>query len=302
MSTGKLRATLTAGAHRFGRLKLSLGPAGFGFETDATLPNTPVDPYQDLVAFLRVLAADAKQAGVGVALLIDELQIFKKRDLAVLIQALSALKHEPIVLIGAGLPYLPSEMSKANTYAERFRFEQIDVVHDADARDAVECPAFDQGVPWTKKAIDGLLVEAFGYPYFLQLYASESWIAADSSPTIVLEHVLQAGDPVRRQLDPGLYAARYDRLSEREREYVDAIAQAMAESLPDDSRELGLRPARIATAKIAAIIGKPLTALAPIRDRVVKKGIIHSPQFGALEFSVPGSADYVSRRSTGCDL
>ena len=76
----------------------------------------------------------------------------------------------------------------------------------------------------------------------------------------------------------------------------------MAESLPDDSRELGLRPARIATAKIAAILGKPLTALAPIRDRVVKKGIIHSPQFGALEFSVPGSADYVSRRSTGCNL
>ncbi|WP_104083279.1 ATP-binding protein [Cryobacterium sp. Y11] len=293
LSTGKLRAALAAGGHRIGGMKLTLSPAGFSFEidTDKRTANPVADPFPALVAFLRALGADARANGVGVALLIDELQLFRKRDLAVLIQALSALEDEPIVLIGAGLPGLPADMAKANTYAERFRFEGIGPLHDPDAKEAVVGPAFGQGILWDAHAVSSLITSAQGYPYFLQLYASEAWIAADGAPTITPEHLEASTNAAQRQLNVGLYTARYDRLSGREREYVDALAALMPSNVD-----------RVGSSDVAHKLGKTLSVVAPVRDRVIKKGIVHSPAFGMLEFSVPGFASYVVARSTTADL
>ena len=82
LSTGKLRAGLAAGGHRIGGMKLALSPAGFSFAVDADkrAAGATADPFPALVAFLRALGADARANGVGVALLIDELQLFRKRD------------------------------------------------------------------------------------------------------------------------------------------------------------------------------------------------------------------------------
>jgi hypothetical protein len=293
LSTGKLRKALATGAHSIGGLKLAVGPTGASFEIDSKAArHGNTDPYPELVAFLRSLGKAAQQSGVGVALLIDELQIFRKRDIAALIQALSALEGEPIVLIGAGLPYLPEDLSKANTYAERFRYEEIARLGDADARSAVNDPAFSQGVTYDDDALDKILELANGYPYFLQLYASESWIAADGAARITLEHVQTATVPVQRQLDVGLYAARYKRLSEGERAYVDAMVAVFDESLPplDGSFQVG-------SGDVARALGRDLTQLSTTRDRIIRKGIIHSPRPRTLEFSVPGFADYVRRQS-----
>ena len=184
LATGGLRRALADGAHRIGNVRLALGPTGFSFAVAAKPSDSVVDPYPELVAFLTKLGTDARANGVGVALLIDELQIFRKRDLALLVQALSAVKEAPIVLIGAGLPYLASEMAKANTYAERFRFEEIASLNDGDAREAIESPAFNQGFFWERDAVADLVAESSGYPYFLQLYASEAWVAAANATTI----------------------------------------------------------------------------------------------------------------------
>ena len=295
LSTGRLRRALASGAHSIGGMKLHLGPAGFSFEVDTTAgATTSDDPYPELVSFLRRVSHDAKANGAGVALLIDELQVFRTRDLAVLVQALSALKAEPIALIGAGLPYLASQMSKANTYAERFRYEQIDRLSDSDARLAIAEPALDQGTVWQEDALARLLDLADGYPYFLQLYASEAWVVAGDAAAITRTHVDAAVDPVRRQLDAGLFAARYDRLSERERDYVDAMVTVMdAAATPSN---------RVGSGPVADVLGATQGALGPVRDRIIRKGIIHSPTYGVLEFSVPGFSDYVRRRSRAVGL
>lgn len=78
---------------------------------------------------------------------------------------------------------------------------------------------------------------------------------------------------------------------------VDAMVQVMEAERAGASTTPGFRSARVSSGKVAALLEKPLNAVGPIRDRVIKKGIIHSPQFGTLEFSVPGFADYVSRRT-----
>lgn len=294
LTRGGLRRALAAGAHSLGGLTLTAGPAGFTFEVEGRSRDRAVgDPYDELVAFLRSLSAAARREGVGVALLVDELQVFRKRDVSLLVQALSALNGEPVVLLGAGLPYLAAELSGANTYAERFRYEQIDRLTDADAREAVAAPAFDQGVVWDDDALDALLALAEGYPYFVQLYASETWTAAGGAPRVRLEHVRAAVPAVRRQLDSGLFAARYERLSEREREYVDAMVVVADESADPSAGP----PTRVSSGEVAARLGKSLSQLATTRGRVIRKGVVHSPVHGELEFSVPGFADYVRRRT-----
>lgn len=45
-----------------------------------------------------------------------------------------------------------------------------------------------------------------------------------------------------------------------------------------------------------------MPAVGPIRDRLIRKGPIHSPQHGAIAFSVPGFADYMLHRAEADDV
>ncbi|KQO98553.1 ATP-binding protein [Leifsonia sp. Leaf264] len=280
-----LRAALPKALAKIGGMRLTAGPAGVSFSVASGKPIT--DPYNDLVLFLRSLGKTARSHSVGVALIVDELQEFLVRDLALLIQALGAVRDEPIVLIGAGLPYLPADMAKANTYAERFRYESIGFLARADSIEAVTAPAFGQGVIWEPAAAELIADKSEGYPFMVQLFASEAWKVADRSPITLAD--AEAGVAAgRRQLDNGLYQIRYSRLSPREREYVDTMVHQMGAGN------------RAFSGNVADSLGKSTQALAPARDRIIKKGIIASPAAGILEFSVPGFADYV-RRVNGWD-
>jgi len=54
---------------------------------------------------------------------------------------------------------------------------------------------------------------------------------------------------------------------------------------------------RVRSGEVARELEQALTTVGPIRDRLIRKGIIHSPQHGVIAFSVPGFADYVLRRA-----
>lgn len=296
LPTGSLAKAMKSGAVRFGGAKLSLGPAGVSFELDANSSSAVTDPYGELVSFLRALGKHASKNRVGVALILDELQVTRKIDLAILFQALSAVKDEPIVLIGAGLPFLAADLAKATTYVERFRFELVAGLGSADAAEAVKAPATEAGVTWSLQALRRVVELGNGYPYFLQLYASETWELAVEKTSLTLADVERAVPSVERQLDSGLYSARFNRLSEVEREYVENMAWLLA---PDSLCAGGGTGSatRVRSGRVAEAMGKPLSELSVVRDRVIRKGVIHSPAHGLIEFSVPGFDAYVRRVS-----
>ncbi|TFD94000.1 hypothetical protein E3T61_03100 [Cryobacterium lactosi] len=64
----------------------------------------------------------------------------------------------------------------------------------------------------------------------------------------------------------------------------------------------GFRRQRVSSGEVAAALGKELNTVGQTRDRIIRKGIVHAPQYGALEFSVPGFAEYVRRRAAAADL
>ncbi|HQU25516.1 MAG TPA: ATP-binding protein [Acidimicrobiales bacterium] len=282
----RLRRTLKKLAEQGGSLQIM----GQGVSLGA---GAAPDSYTDLRDVLRTLCAAAKQDGKGVALIIDELQSLKSKLLSELMHLVFELRDDlPLAFIGGGLTYLPSRISKATTSTERLRYEPTDFLAPPDAREAVEAPAREQGVHWDRPALDRVVSIASGYPYFLQLYAYEAWEAARRRGPFVriTAKDVAAGVPeVERQLNTGLYGARYDKLGTLQREYVVTMARLMA----SDAR----RPRqRVRSADVAQALGKSLQDCSPVREGLIHSGLIHSPSHGDLEFSVPGFREYVARR------
>lgn len=82
-------------------------------------------------------------------------------------------------------------------------------------------------------------------------------------------------------LDSGFYKVRYERLTVRQQQYV--IAMAKTPSLPAKS------------GVIAKIMKIPVKKAAPIRDELIKKGMIYSPAFGLTTFTVPKFDAFLQR-------
>src|SRR4030095_6601008 len=129
------------------------------------------DLEHDLQALLETVGAAAQNGGTAAVLFIDELQYVAENEVAALITALhrAAQRRLPLVLVGAGLPQLPGRMGRAKSYAERlFDFPGVGPLSPEAARIAIAKPATDQGVMVTGDALQRIIQETRGYPYFLQ--------------------------------------------------------------------------------------------------------------------------------------
>jgi hypothetical protein len=183
----------------------------------------------------------------------------------------------------AGLPGTPVDLARARTYAERLRFEPLDDLTPSEARRAVTEPAAALGVAWADDALERVTNAAAGYPYFLQLHASETWDAAVGATVITAADVAAAEPRALRRLETGLYRARYQRASTGEQRYLHEVARLMTDN-------------QVRTAAVADALGRDLSELSTVRDRLIRKGVVYSPEIGALAFSVPGFRSYVLAR------
>lgn len=254
-------------------------------------PGRSVPAYDDLARVLTPLGEAARDDGLGIALIADELQLVSLASLGALVHVVQDLRDRlPFAFIGAGLPHLPSYIARAATYTERFRYEPTDNLHEDEARAAVVEPAAGEGVRWADDALGKVVTVADGYPYFLQLYAFEAWEAAAREgliQTITLGHV-EAGVPyAHRQIETGIYRARFDGATESERRYLFAMSGLM-ETEGD----------RVRSGDVARVLGRGLSAVSPTRDALIRKGLVHSPDHGLLAFSIPGFRQYVVDRSS----
>ena len=229
----------------------------------------------DLTELFADAASVATDLGVGIALFIDEMQDVPPVD----VSALCAATHElsqtagPLIVVGAGLPHLPSVLSASKSYSERlFRYVPIDRLDRAAADQALLAPAQREGADFTQEALDALYRAADGYPYFVQAYGKVTWDAAAASPVTAAD-VTVAGPQAEAELAVGFFGSRYDRATPAEREYMRAMAM-----LGDDP---------VPTSQVADELGRKPSSLSPSRDGLIKKGLIYSSERGLIAFTVP---------------
>jgi len=292
IATGRFdRSRLIGLLQVFRSFSVRVDPGGsytFGFDVQASPGRADSgDPAIDLPELFAELGATARDLGVGVLLLIDEMQDVPEAEL----RALNTAVHElgqgtdprPVVLVGAGLPSLPEVLSRATSYAERlYEYVAVGALDQVAAHAALVVPAQALGVQWSAGALDRLDAFSGGYPYFIQTGGKYAWDYAADSPITAADAdagLVQA----RREVDSGLYRARWQRATPLQRQMMRAMSDLAGDG-------------PVPMASVADALERERNELSVPRDQLIKKGLVYAPERGSVAFTVPGMAEYVGRQ------
>lgn len=262
---------------------------GFDFEPEPGFADNG-DLELDLSALLEEIGRAAKQAETALVIFVDELQYVDEPELAALISALHRTNQQklPICVVGAGLPQLRGRAGNAKSYAERlFDYPVIGPLSGAAARQALVKPAQANSVEYTTDAVEKIISYTKGYPYFLQEWGKHAWDVAVASPITEVD-VDIASEQALAALDESFFRVRFDRLTPMQRSYLRAMA------------ELGAGPHR--SGDIADKLKRKVTALAPLRNELIGKGMIWSPNHGDTAFTVPLFDEFMKRIMPNFDV
>ena len=252
------------------------------------------DLARDLFSTVELALAKGRD---GVVLLLDEAQLVRdERDrhgehpLSLLLAAVVALQRAelPLALVLCGLPTLTGNLQKARSYSERlFRGEEVDSLAPKQALEAFTKP-LEQTVRKTDaKLAQAVVKEVEGYPYFLQLWGSELWEAADlAGVDRFTVKLLDATRPdIYGRLDRDFYEPRIATLTPAEQ---DVLASSAAYPYPPlRSAELN-RASEKTPGNVNVLLG-----------RLVDAGALYRIRKGEYAYTAPRFRDYLLRRGDG---
>lgn len=267
-----------------GALKLTMGDISIGLDIESEKGAADSGDLEvDLPNLFIAIGEAADDRKIPVAIFIDEIQYFNKKELGALIMGMHKIQQHqlPLVLLGAGLPILPGLAGQSKSYAERlFSFPNIGALSKEDTAKALQDPAQEAGIAFESAALTEVYRLTKGYPYFLQEWGYVAWNVATSSP-ITLQVIQDATLTVIPRLDENFFRVRYERLTPSEKNFLRAMAE-----LGQDAHRTG---------DIAEILGVKVTSLGPVRAKLINKGMIYSPAHGDLAFTVPLFRDFMIR-------
>jgi hypothetical protein len=186
------------------------------------------------------------------------------------------------MLIGAGLPQLARLAGDAKSYAERlFDYPGIGKLDAASAKRALQAPAQRENVSYNEDALDYILAQTEGYPFYLQVWGSKCWEVAKASP-ITLDDAKAATAAAIALLDEGIFNVRLARLTDRQKTFARAIA--------------AYGPEPVTSSKVANHLGLTLSQAAPLREELIRKGMAYSPDRGLIGFTVPKFDEFLRRK------
>lgn len=280
----KVRRGLAILKSFMGGIKVTLADVEFGLDIDPERGTADSGDLEvDLPALLVAVAEAAQERKSSVALLIDEVQYFSQAELSALIMSMHKMQQRqlPMVLMGAGLPILPGLAGESKSYAERlFSFPDIGPLSMADAVKALQDPVKAVGVEFVPEALNEIFRLTEGYPYFLQEWGYQAWNRATVTP-ISLDVVQQATPVVVARLDENFFRVRFNRLTPSEKRFLRAMAKMGSEAQR--------------TSDIADALKVKLSSLGPTRAKLIEKGMIYSPSYGNVAFTVPLFDDFMLR-------
>jgi hypothetical protein len=259
------------------------GPEGLGLAVDIRKVDEGTIS-RDLSELFLALGAAAAAKKTGVVFLLDEVQFVSELEYRSLISALhrATQKSMPITVAAAGLPQIPRLTGEARSYAERlFTFPIIASLSDQDARAAFVEPARHQQVDYEGDALALALPWTGGYPFYIQQLGKHAWNLAESSP--ITKRDVEAAMPIAQAaLDTSIYEVRIQRVTDRERRYMRAMA------------ELGEGPYR--SGDVAAKLGVMTSEVSAVRQRLLEKGLAYATEvYGYIDFTIPRFDEFMRR-------
>lgn len=230
---------------------------------------------------LTALVELASTRDSGIVLTLDEAHLAARAELA----ALAALLQEgtgerwPLVVVFAGLPLMRSPEHSV-TYLERGAWHELGLLGREDTVRAPAAPAQAAGRPMDDAAAELLAGASGGYPYAVQLYGHHAWRTSAGKRRIDRAAAQAALPRAQRELERGLYAARWSAASPTQKRYLAAVATVAAAG-----EQVGGR-------MVADELGRTTKQVSSVRDDLLKQGTL-TVENGQLRFTIPGMGAYV---------
>jgi len=183
----------------------------------------------------------------------------------------------------AGLPEAAAVLDKMHTYVKRWDRFELDFLTRAETVEAIRIPLQQSGFTIADDALDLLVSEAAGYPFFIQKYASTVW-NKHRGKKITLAVIDAALPGVRAMVEKTYYADEFRNLSPREQLFCKILA-----AFGPGSHQLG---------RIADELGVKSSAISSIRGNLIRKGIVFAPSAGTIAFRMPLADRYVRDHAT----
>lgn len=246
---------------------------------------TTGDLSDDLTELFVSMGKMADKTGYAICYFIDEIQYMKDAEVEALVNAIHRCNQLrlPIMIFGAGLPKIIRSLGKIKSYSERlFRFEEIDALSNQDARDAIIKPAEPLKIQYDKAAVDRIIQETKGYPYFIQELCSAIWNSANAEKGMIEKKDVENAIPkFYENLDRGFYKMRYDRCTHKEKIFIFAMVKC------------GDLPCTISN--VAKIMQTEVQSISTYRAQLINKGVIYATGHAEIDFTVPGFDEYLKR-------
>ncbi|SDG85300.1 ATP-binding protein [Microbacterium pygmaeum] len=281
----------TAAVRRaFGTLtsfSLSLGVVGL--ELAREQPNARAQSGRlevDLEELVEDFAPALKESSSAIGVFIDEMQDIDQELLEALLTVQNRAGQEgiPFYVVGAGLPSLPSLLGRTRSYAERlFEYRQVDALDAEAARTALERPFLDRNVMVAPDALNLLLTESSGYPYYIQIFGQAAWNATPDK-FVHIESAQKAVEVGYHRLEQGIFPSRWDRAQPEEKEFLRSMCE-----VPETPCSM---------AQLAAVGKLEQDQLPALKRSLIEKGIIYSPDLETVAFTVPGMPRFIRRQDS----
>jgi hypothetical protein len=230
----------------------------------------------------------------GVVLLLDEAQLIRdergrhgEHPLSLLIAPLVALQRQelPLAVVLCGLPTLAANLQQARSYSERlFRGEEVDSLPTEEALAAFTHPLEEAGRTSDEGVAQEVVDEVEGYPYFIQLWGSELWDAADLAGVDHLSKRLldEARPEIYQRLDRDFYEPRVSTLTPAEQDVL--LVSASCPYPPLRAADLGNASAK-SPGNVNVLLG-----------RLTEAGALYRIRKGEYEYTAPKFRDFLLRR------
>jgi len=226
------------------------------------------------------LSDQAEANHYPLSLLLDVFQSIQKKEL-------------PILLVLTGLPTLFPKLVEARTFAERmFHVVTLSRLGDADSRDAILKPIEAQNCPvkFTEAGVNEVIRHSGGYPYFIQFLCREMFdsylqkrAGGDVNPVVTVQQTV-------RKLDTDFFAGRWNRVTDRQREFLTVVAE-----LPNCNEEFTVAEV---VEKSREKLAKPFSAshVNQILGKLAENGLVYKNRHGRYSFAVPLLGDFIRRQ------
>jgi len=250
------------------------------------------DLARDIFTTVELAVAKGRD---GLVLLLDEAQLIRdergrhgEHPLSLLIAPLVALQRQelPLAVVICGLPTLAANLQKARSYGERlFRGEEVDSLPRDEALAAFNRPLEQTGRTVDREVAEAVVAEVEGYPYFIQLWGSELWDAADLAGVdrLTTELLDEARPEIYQRLDRDFYEPRISTLTPAEQDVL--LASASCPYPPLRASDLG-KVSDKTPGNVNVLLG-----------RLVEAGVLYRIRKGEYGYTAPKFRDFLLRRA-----